>query len=145
MKGPHLRTLPTSLIIFTLFINSLLSAALYLTTQVSAQSSCPAGGAPPVSPRGRLDAWPQNTLVAVNVNSQQFTPAEFECISSVFDNFNLQAAATQGNFSGVRFSVTYSTYTVATVNSSTNMAVNSSGIHHGLQVNKPPQGSLRRI
>jgi len=76
--------------------------------------------------------------VAVNVDSNSFTQAEFDtCIKPVFENFNAANGATQGNGSGVLFSVTFSTNSVAVVNSSNNTSSNASGISNGLQVNKP--------
>src|SRR5437870_12157779 len=85
--------------------------------RVLAQSGCTQGNTP--SSAGQQSAWAQNTLVAVNIDSNTITQAQFDnCIKPVFDNFNLANGATQGNASGVFFSVTFSPNSVASVNSS---------------------------
>jgi hypothetical protein len=120
-------------------VAALLSYCLLLTAavpllRVGAQTSCP-GGTP--GSNGPLTAWAQNSIVSVNINSNDFTRAEFDnCIKPVFDNFNLQNGATQGNWSGVRFSVTYSTSTTAVVNNG--QADNVGGVTYGFQVNRDP-------
>lgn len=119
----------------------LLSLPAPVAVRVGAQTGCTAGNTPALSSRGRLDAWAQNSLVSVNINSNEFTQTQYDCIKSVFENFNLMAAATQGNFSGVRFSVTYTANPVATVNTQTNTSVNASNVTNGLQVNRPPTGA----
>lgn len=99
-----------------------------------AQTTCGTGT---LGSNGSLTAWPQNALVSVNVNSNagQFTQAEFDnCIKPVFDAYNAQNGATQGNYSGVRFSVTYGDSAVAVVNN--NQADNVSGISRGFQINR---------
>jgi hypothetical protein len=97
-----------------------------------AQTACGSGT---LGSNGPLTAWPQNTIVSVNVNSNDFTQAEYDnCIKPVFDGYNAQNGATQGNYSGVLFSVTYSPNTVAVVNN--NQADNASGISHGYQINR---------
>ncbi len=102
--------------------------------RVSAQGSCP-GGTP--ASNGPLTAWRQNSIVSVNVNSNHFMQEQFDnCIKPAFDNFNLMNGATQGNWSGVRFSVTYSTSTVAMVNN--DQADNVSTVTFGFQVNQDP-------
>src|SRR4028119_574434 len=117
----------------------LLSCCLVLTAvsplvRVRAQNPCP-GGTP--GSNGPLTAWAQNSIISVNVNSNSFTQSEFDnCIKPVFDNFNLQNGATQGNWSGVRFSVTFSTSTTAVVNNG--QADNVGGVTYGFQVNRDP-------
>jgi hypothetical protein len=97
-----------------------------------AQTSCGGGT---LNSLGPLRAWPQNTLVSVNINSNSFTQAEYDnCIKPVFDAFNLQNAASGGNWSGVRFSLTYGTNTVAVVNNQ--QADNVAGVSHGYEVNR---------
>jgi hypothetical protein len=59
----------------------------------------------------------------------------------VFENFNLANGATQGNASGVLFSVTFSPNSVASVNPNGN-AVNAPGISNGLQVNSTNLGNV---
>lgn len=90
-----------------------------------------------------MDAWAQNTLVSVNIDSNTFTQEQFDnCIKPVFENFNLANAATQGNASGVRFSLTFSPNTVASVDPNTGRSVNSPGISNGLQVNSTNLGNV---
>jgi hypothetical protein len=91
----------------------------------------------------RETTWRQNSIVSVNINSGDFTPDEFECMKQVFENYNLANGATQGNGSGVRFSITYGPNAVATT--SGNTASPAPGIDNGFQVNAPsnyPAGSL---
>lgn len=69
----------------------LLSALICLqaVVRVDAQSGCTTNNAPSISPRGKLDAWAQNTLVSVNIDSNTFTQSQFDnCIKPVFENFN---------------------------------------------------------
>jgi hypothetical protein len=86
-------------------------------------------------------------LVSVNVNSNQYTQAEFEnCILPVFEQFNLANGATQagyGNYSGVYFSVTYSPNDVATSDPLTHEASNVGGVSNGLQLNRGDTGASR--
>lgn len=60
----------------------------------------------------------------------------------VFEDFNLANGATQGNSSGVRFSITYGPNAVASVPPGSTNAVNASGISNGLQVNGSDLGPL---
>lgn len=114
--------------------------ALQAPARVGAQSgSCP-GGTP--ASTGPLNAWRQNAIVSVNVNSNDFTWEEFrDCVKPVFDGYNLQNGASQGNWSGVYFSVTYSTSTVAVADTNLNDANNVNGVTYGFQVNKAPLGN----
>lgn len=108
-----------------------------LMVRVGAQGSCAAADTPGMSSNGKLGAWGQNSLISVNIDSNSFTPAQFDCLKQVIDNFNLANGATSsgyGNFSGVCLSVTYSPNAVASLNS-TAKAVNAAGISNGLQVN----------
>lgn len=116
----------------------LILSAIFFTVQTGAQTSCDPANTPGTLPT--TFAWPQNALVSVNV-SGQFTQEEFNCISQVFDAFNLQNAATQGNSSGVYFSVTYGGSTVASVGAN-NRAVNASNISYGLQINRQDMGDF---
>src|SRR5205807_4197749 len=84
-------------------------------------------------------AWPQNALVSVNISG--FTQAEFDCLKLELDSYNLINGATQGNGSGVRFSVTNNGPSVASVNAN-GKAVNASGITYGLQINKQDLGDV---
>jgi len=115
-----------------IFLSCYLIIASFLSVHSEAQTTCGTGT---LNSTGPLQAWPQNALVSVNVNSNQFTQTEFDnCIRPVFDAYNLQNGATQGNYSGVRFSVTFGTNTVAVVNN--NQADNASGISLGYQINR---------
>lgn len=65
-------------------------------------------------------------------------------MKQVFDNFNLANGSTQGNSSGVLFSVTYGPNAVARMATATT-AVPTAGIDNGFQINSPsthPAGSL---
>jgi hypothetical protein len=86
-----------------------LVVASILPLPCDAQTTCGSGT---LATNGPLTAWPQNALVSVNVNAgpNQFTQAEYDnCIKPVFDAYNAQNGATQGNYSGVRFSVSLAT------------------------------------
>ncbi len=88
-----------------------------------------------------VNTWRQNTAVTVVINAGQFNPDEFTCLKAVFESYNAVAGA-DGNSSGVRFNVTYSSTAVATLSSSytpggSNLAVNLPGVTNGLQVNRP--------
>jgi hypothetical protein len=110
---------------------------------VLAQSGCTSGDTPSTTSGGRRDAWAQNSLVSVNVDSNSFTQTQFDnCIKPVFDIFNLVNGATQGNSSGVRFSVTFGPNAVASANSN-GVATNAPGINNGLQLNSVNMGSLQ--
>src|SRR5215213_7503317 len=115
-----------------ILLSCLLVVASLLPLPAGAQTTCGTGTLDTI---GALNAWPQNAIVSVNVNSSDFTQDEFNnCIKPVFDAYNAQNGASQGNFSGVLFSVTFSTSTVAVVNGT--QADNASGISRGYQVNR---------
>src|SRR5437588_1830860 len=90
----------------------LLALSFKYLTVVSAQSSCTTSNTPGTLPQ--TFAWPQNALVSVNISG--FTQAEFDCLKLELDSYNLINGATQGNGSGVRFSVTNNGPSVASVN-----------------------------
>lgn len=119
----------------------LIASPVPVGVPVTAQSSsCPDGAPQRALPR---HAWPQNALVSVNVDSNSFTREQFDnCINPVFQNYNLANGATlagHGNFSGVRFSVTFSPTSTATVSGDGN-ATNAPGVSYGYQVNRSNQG-----
>lgn len=96
---------------------------------------------PPTFPS--TQTWAQNALVSVNVDSGTFTQAEFDnCIKPLFDTVNLQNGGTQGNWSGVLFSVTYGPNKVASIVAGTINARNEPGITNGLQINKQDLGDI---
>lgn len=102
---------------------------------VNAQDPVCPDGEPPTSSN---QSWKQNSLVSVNVDSNSFTRQEYDnCIKPVFDAYNLANVAGSGNYSGVYFSVTYGTHTVATASNGT--STNALGISNGYQVNKTNQ------
>ena len=85
------------------------------------------------------NSWPQNANVTVAVNASQFTQAEYDCMKSVFEDFNKAGAA---NGSNVQFNISYSNTPVVDlaspyISGGPNAAVNRPGIDFGLQVNAP--------
>jgi hypothetical protein len=85
------------------------------------------------------NSWPQNANVTVAVNASQFTQAEYDCMKSVFEDFNNAGAA---NGSNVHFNVSYSNTPVAIlaspyVSGGPNTVRREPGIDFGLQVNAP--------
>ena len=81
-------------------------------------------------------AFPQNAQITVNINSNtgQFTPSEYACLQTAFNNWN---AANRTNWSGVRFNLNYSqTVLVTTDNNGTPL----SGGANVYQVNKSTIG-----
>lgn len=114
-----------------------------ILVHVRAQNNCPSL----VTQFGTRTAWAQNTMVSVNIDSSSFTREQFDnCIKPVFDNFNLANGATQagsGNFSGVRFSVTFSSNATANITQGTTsqVATNASGINSGFQVARTNLGA----
>lgn len=107
-----------------------------LISHVGAQSSCAAGDTPGQSPKGKKGAWAQNSIIAVNFDSNSITPEQFNCLNSVIDNFNLVNGnqTGTGDRSGVCLSVTYSPNTVANI-APNGTAANTPGIQNGLQIN----------
>jgi predicted Zn-dependent protease len=79
-------------------------------------------------------AFPQNAQVTVNVNSSQFTQAEFACLQTAFTNWN---QANQTNWSGVQFDVHYSAEVLVTTNA---VGAVTSGGTNVYQVNKSTAG-----
>jgi hypothetical protein len=49
-------------------------------------------------------AWAPNARVTVNINANQFTQAEFDCLKTAFNNWNA-SSGNGGNQSGVEFNV----------------------------------------
>ncbi len=139
MKFPHLILSQTVAVLLCFALVS------HFTASISAQSSCTTGSTPVTL--GPTFTWAQNSIVSVNVNSNQYTQEEFEnCIAPVFENFNLANGATQagyGNFSGVYFSVTYSPNATATRDPLTGLPSNASGISNGFQINRANLGAER--
>jgi hypothetical protein len=130
---------------FAILAGCLIAAVLSVDAvmRVLAQSGCTPGDTPSTTSSSQRDAWAQNALVSVNIDSNSFTQSQFEnCIKPVFDNFNFINGSSTGNSSGVFFSVTFGPNAVASVNTSGD-ATNSSGISNGLQVNSANMGPVQ--
>lgn len=84
--------------------------------------------------RDDTTAFPQNAQITVHVNSSQFTPTEFQCLQTAFNNWN---QANQTNWSGVQFNVSYSADVLVTTNAN---GGNVSGGTNVYQVNKSTVG-----
>src|SRR5947207_394415 len=112
----------------------LITGFFAVVNRAGADGPCSAGDTPGQSPKGKLDAWGQNSIIAVNFDSNSITPDQFNCLKTVIDNFNLVNGNQigTGDLSGVCLSVTYSPNTVAHI-SPTGTAVNTPGIQNGLQ------------
>ena len=63
-------------------------------------------------------AFEQGKQITVNINSTQFTPAEYNCLVTAFNNWNTQ---NNSNFSGVQFNVNYSSNQLVTRNPGGNL------------------------
>jgi uncharacterized membrane protein YgcG len=87
-------------------------------------------------------AWPQNARVTVNINRDQFSQADFDCMQSVFANYNLaNSSGSSGNASGVWFTLTFTSTPIATTVGGTAETAPTSaaaGLPHVYQVNRPP-------
>jgi len=79
-------------------------------------------------------AFPQNAQITVNVNSNQFTPTEFACLQTAFNNWN---QANQTNWSGVHFNVNYSSQILVTTDSSGATSTTTENVY---QVNRSTAG-----
>ena len=135
MKDNHSLTPPSATMAVAILL--LLIAGLFQAcNHVAADSPCAAGDTPGQSIDGKKGAWGQNSIIAVNFDSNSITPDQFNCLNSVIENFNLVNGnqTGTGDLSGVCLSVTYSPNTVAHVNTVGN-AVNTPGIQNGLQIN----------
>lgn len=129
-------------VLFTALLSGVTATVLFVNgiNPVRGQSNCTAGDTP--SQSGQLHAWRQNTIVSVNIDSNTFTQTQFDnCIKPVFEAFNLANGASNGNQSGVLFSVTFGGNSVATVNAG-GQSVNASGVSNGLQVNSSNLGNV---
>jgi hypothetical protein len=84
-------------------------------------------------------AWPQNSIVTVNINSNtgQFTQDQFNnCIKPAFDNWNNSNGS---NSSNVTLNVTFSSTVLVTADSAGNVTSAASG--HVYQVNRDSTGT----
>ena len=90
--------------------------------------------------RGAAFAWPQNAPVTVNINSNQFSQADFDCMQSAFANYNL-ANESSGSSSGVYFRVTFTSTPIASsVGGTAETAATSAATGtYNYQVNRPPE------
>lgn len=136
MMPPSNTNAPARFLAMLLFLSLVTFTLPHSTGRVYAQNPCPNGAPQQTLPRY---AWRQNALVRVNVNKAQFTQAEYDnCIVPVFNAYNVQNGASDGNQSGVFFDLTYSNNTVASLDGQ-NFATNASGITNGYQINKSSQ------
>lgn len=51
--------------------------------------------------QSQASAWEPNARISVNINANQFTPAQFNCLKTAFDNWN-DASGNGGNQLGRR-------------------------------------------
>lgn len=132
-----MKVLTSSLVECVIFI--IILSFLFQPIRIAAQTTCDPANPALLSSRQQ---WRQNQLVAVNVNSSQFSPDDLACIQGVFDNYNL---SNQANGSGVQFSVGYSNNTLAEATVSPNGQVETSPTSYGsnfsavYQINRPNQ------
>ncbi len=90
IKASHSRlSMPVRFAVLVVCLSAVLFSVNVIVL-VFAQSGCTQGNTPGVSPNGKRDAWAQNTLVSVNIDSNTFTQDQFDnCIKPVFEGFNL--------------------------------------------------------
>jgi len=86
-------------------------------------------------------AWPQNTTVTVNINSNpgHFSQADFDCLKDAFDNWNTANGANGANHSGVTFNVNFSS-TVLVQTTSNGQQVTSAASGSVYQINRSTVG-----
>lgn len=77
-------------------------------------------------------AWPQDAPVTVNINANQFSPAEFNCLRTAFDNWNAMSGS-NGNQSGVQFHVNYSTTQLGSLDAQGQLSMSGTNL---MQVNR---------
>gem|GEM_PF-1042449 len=87
---------------------------------------------PNIQPRST--AFPQNAQITVHVNSNQFTPTEFQCMQTAFNNWN---QANQTNWSGVQFNVSYSAQVLVTTDPNGHVTSGGTNVY---QVNRSTVG-----
>lgn len=126
------KSIEIGLIVISIFLSTL---------NVNAQTTCDNTNSPSLTGR---PVWSQNALVTVNINADQFSEQDLACIQAVFNTYNLQASASQGNFSGVYFSVTRTSTAVATIGTINGNAValatsDGSNYSYRYQINRPTQ------
>lgn len=106
-------------------------------------STCDSSNSP--NPSNAL-LWARNAQVTVNINSNQFSPAEFACLTTLFNSINAQSGS-NGNNSGVSFTLNYNTSTLTTLQltGGGGIAVPTavgSTFTNRYQIDRPPGGVL---
>lgn len=83
--------------------------------------------------------WSQNSTITVNLNADQFSDGDRQCVQGVIDSLNAQSSAL-GNGSGVHFNLVRSTtaYVSFSVNDAGQGSINANGNSNVLQINRPP-------
>ena len=112
-------------LIFTCLSAALLSSRLI---PLSAAQDCIT---PPPNLFAAENAWNQNARVRVVINSNDFTPQDYDCLSQAFANWNAMSGV-GGKQSGVKFTVEYSNATVVTQGANGVVV----GDDHAFQVNR---------
>lgn len=79
-------------------------------------------------------AFKQGQKITVNINSTQFSPTEYNCLVTAFNNWNTQNKA---NFSEVEFNVNYSPTVVVTIDASGQVIAGGTNVY---QVNRSTVG-----
>src|SRR5207253_2430000 len=82
--------------------------AARLVTQTSAQNQSCTTYPPDV--QSRTVSWAKGSNVTININSNDFSPTDRDCLQVVIDNYNAVAAS---NGSGVHFNLTYDSQAIA--------------------------------
>jgi len=119
---------------FSMLLTSGITASLLILILIQvpteAQSNCTQPNT-----QSRSTAFAQGVTVTVNINSSQFTAAEFNCLQTAFANWNSNSSS---NFSNVTFNVNYSGTVLVTTDS--NGSVTSASAGPVYQVNRSTTG-----
>ena len=126
------------LILLALFTAFFFAHTSQLSLSVDAQTPPPCA-TPAPSANGTQGAWKKDAAVQVNINPDQFSANEIECLRSAFNNWN-NARTSTGNASGVFFGITTNATPLASMSSN---GSNVSGGNDVYQVNRQaPSSSL---
>lgn len=131
MQSRRLLLLITGFALVTLYFSAGQS-----TGNVDAQTPPPCA-TPSPSANGLQGAWKKDAAVQVNINPDQFTSVEIECLRTAFTNWN-NAAASNGNASGVMFTIASSASPVASMSAN---GSNVTGGNNVYQVNRQAPSS----
>jgi hypothetical protein len=109
-----------------------------LPLPVNAQTTPPQGGCQECVTDSQ-HTWSQNANITVNLNANQFSEADRQCIQGLIDELNSQSSAL-GNASGVKFNLTRSTtsYVSLEIDANGDGSINANGNSNVLQINRPP-------